>query len=347
VARLSRLSVPNADAQALQEQAAEQMLSADQATTLPALDIVVDQFEWRGLPLGRLEVEAINRMVPVAGGAPLPEWRMTKLRMTTPDAQLNATGNWTALGAQSAVRRAGGAAKLRPRSAFGFTLDLQNTGGLLGRLGQPQTLKGGKGKLTGQVAWLGSPMEPDPLSMSGDINVQISEGQFLKVDPGFAKLLGVLSLQSLPRRLTLDFRDILQQGFAFDSIDGDVKIAQGTATTRNMRMRGVQAVVLIEGQADIARETQNLHVYVVPDVNAGGASLAYAAINPVIGLGTFLAQVLLRKQVADAGTQEFKVTGPWSDPQIEKVSGRSDTAAAASAVDAAASNNVTKPRKLF
>ena len=59
------------------------------------------------------------------------------------------------------------------------------------------------------------------------------------MDPGIAKLLGVLSLQSLPRRLTLDFRDIFQQGFAFDGIDGDVKIGQGQATTRNLRMRGV------------------------------------------------------------------------------------------------------------
>jgi uncharacterized protein (TIGR02099 family) len=353
VARLSRLSVPNADAQALEDQAAEQMLSAE-ASTLPALDIVVDQFEWRGLPLGRLEVEAINRLVPVAGAAPLPEWRMTKLRMTTPEAQLNATGNWAALGAQSALRRVASgpasAIKPRPRSAFGFTLDLQNSGGLLARLGLPQTLRGGKGKLTGQVAWLGSPMEPDPLSMTGDINVQISEGQFLKVDPGIARLLGVLSLQSLPRRLTLDFRDVLQQGFAFDSIDGDVKIAQGIGTTRNMRMRGVQAVVLMEGQADITHETQNLHVYVVPDVNAGGASLAYAAINPVVGLSTFLAQMLLRKQVADVGTQEFKVTGPWSDPQIERVPFKSDAASDASpSTDSAGSGagaaSLTKPRK--
>lgn len=155
--------------------------------------------------------------------------------------------------------------------------------------------------------------------MSGDLTIQISEGQFLKVEPGAAKLLGVLSLQSLPRRLTLDFRDLFQQGFAFDAIDGDVKITQGVAATRNLRMRGVQAVVLMEGQADLAKETQNLHVYVVPQINAEGASLAYAAINPVVGLGTFIAQYLLRKQMADVTTQEFLVTGPWGDPQVDKV----------------------------
>ena len=85
------------------------------------------------------------------------------------------------------------------------------------------------------------------------------------------------------------------------------------------RMRGVQAVVLMEGQANLGQETQDLQVYVVPDVNAGAASLAYAAINPVVGLGTFVAQMLLRKQVADASTQEFMVTGPWADPHVEKL----------------------------
>lgn len=307
-ARLSRLSIPNADAQALQTQATAQMLSGEAATELPALDIQIEQFEWRGLALGRLEVEALNRLVPVAGKGALPEWRLNRLRLSTPEAQLDASGNWAALGTPG-----------RPRSAFGFTLDLRDSGALLTRLGLPQTLRGGKGQLTGQVNWLGSPLEPDPLTMSGDIKVQINSGQFLKADPGMAKLLGVLSLQSLPRRLTLDFRDLFQQGFAFDAIDGDVKVAQGVAATRNLRMRGVQAIVLMEGQADLSQETQNLHVFVVPQINAEAASLAYAAINPVIGIGTFLAQYLLRKQVADASTQEFMVTGSWADPHVEKL----------------------------
>lgn len=307
-ARLSRLSIPNADAQALQTQATAQMLSGEAATELPALDIQIDQFEWRGLALGRLEVEALNRLVPVAGKGALPEWRLHRLRLSTPEAQLDASGNWAALGTPG-----------RPRSAFGFTLDLRDSGALLTRLGLPQTLRGGKGQLTGQVNWLGSPLEPDPLTMSGDIKVQINSGQFLKADPGMAKLLGVLSLQSLPRRLTLDFRDLFQQGFAFDAIDGDVKVTQGVAATRNLRMRGVQAIVLMEGQADLAQETQSLHVFVVPQINAEAASLAYAAINPVIGIGTFIAQYLLRKQVADASTQEFMITGSWADPHVEKL----------------------------
>ena len=309
-ARLSRLSIPNAEAQALQTEATARMLAREAKLELPALDVEIDQFEWRGLALGRLEVVATNRMLPSATeSAVLPEWRMSRFRLTAPDAQLDASGSWAALSMSA-----------KPKSSFGFTLDIKDSGALLTRLGLPQTVRGGRGQLTGQVNWVGSPLEPDPATMSGDIKVQISAGQFLKVDPGMAKLLGVLSLQSLPRRLTLDFRDLFQEGFAFDAIDGDVKVSQGVAGTRNLRMRGVQAVVLMEGQASLIEETQNLRVFVVPQVNAEAASLAYAAINPVIGVGTFLAQYLLRKQVSDAGTQEFMITGPWADPQVEKIS---------------------------
>jgi uncharacterized protein YhdP len=212
-----------------------------------------------------------------------------------------------------------GAPAGKRRAVMNFKLDLANSGALLERLGSGKAIRGGKGQISGQVGWLGSPLTLDYASMSGQVNVAIEGGQFLKAEPGAARLLGVLSLQSLPRRLALDFRDVFQEGFAFDSITGDVKIAQGVAQTNNLRMRGVQAVVLMEGSADIERETQDLRVVVVPEINAGTASLAYAVINPAVGLGTFLAQVFLRKPLIQAGTREFHVSGAWADPKVEKI----------------------------
>jgi uncharacterized protein YhdP len=102
----------------------------------------------------------------------------------------------------------------------------------------------------------------------------------------------------------------------------------------------VQAAVLMEGSADVERETQDLRVVVVPEINAGTASLAYAAINPAIGLGTFLAQVFLRKPLTQAGTREFHVTGPWSDPKVERVDRKTGTAA--QDIESAASNDPVK-----
>jgi uncharacterized protein YhdP len=155
--------------------------------------------------------------------------------------------------------------------------------------------------------------------MDGQMNLALDAGQFLKADVGAARLLGVVSLQALPRRLLLDFRDVFQEGFAFDNVTGDLRIERGVAATNNLRMRGVQAAVLMEGKADIVRETQDLRVLVVPEVNAGTASLAYAAINPAVGLTTFLAQWLLRRPLQSANTREFHVTGSWADPKVERV----------------------------
>jgi uncharacterized protein YhdP len=106
-----------------------------------------------------------------------------------------------------------------------------------------------------------------------------------------------------------------------------VSIDQGVARTDSLRMKGVNAAVLLAGSADIGRETQDLRVVVIPEINAGTASLLASAINPAVGLGTFIAQWLLRRPINEANTQEFLVRGTWADPVIERV-GRKPAAAA-------------------
>lgn len=314
-ARLSRLSLGQSTASEV-----EAILN-EQPANIPALDIVVEDLELRGKKLGRVEVEAINRgagTVAREGGA--REWRLNKLNVIVPEATLTATGNWVAVNAQQPL--AAGGSRLQPerrRSVMNFRLDIADSGELLKRFGMSDVIRRGKGKLEGQIAWVGSPLSLDYPSLSGQFNVNVASGQFLKAEPGIAKLLGVLSLQALPRRLTLDFRDVFSDGFSFDFVRGDVTITQGLAFTNNLQMKGVNAAVLMEGKADIARETQDLKVVVVPEINAGTASLIATVINPAIGLGSFLAQYFLRRPLTEAATQEFHIDGTWDNPKITKV----------------------------
>jgi uncharacterized protein YhdP len=88
----------------------------------------------------------------------------------------------------------------------------------------------------------------------------------------------------------------------------------------------VNAAVLMEGLADIARETQDLKVVVVPEINAGTVSLIASVINPAIGIGSFLAQLFLRKPLAESTTQEFHIDGAWTDPKITKVDHKASAA---------------------
>ena len=200
-----------------------------------------------------------------------------------------------------------------------FKLDIQDAGQLLARFGMKDVVRRGRGRMEGQIAWLGSPLSLDYPSLNGNFVVNVEGGQFLKADPGLAKLLGVLSLQALPRRLALDFRDVFTEGFSFDFIRGDVTIQQGVAATNNLQMKGVNAAVLMDGKADIARETQDIKVVVVPEINAGTASLVATMINPAIGLGSFLAQMFLRQPLMRAATQEFHIDGTWADPHVTRV----------------------------
>ena len=216
-------------------------------------------------------------------------------------------------------RAAGARAAERMRTAIRFRLDIADSGQLLTRLGMKDVVRRGKGKMEGQVAWLGSPVAFNYASMDGNFSVNMESGQFLKAEPGFGKLLGVMSLQALPRRLALDFRDVFSEGFSFDFIRGDVTIQDGIAATNNLQMKGVNAAVLMEGKADIQRETQDIKVVVVPEINAGTASLVATVINPAIGLGTFLAQMFLRQPLIRAATQEFQIDGTWADPHITRV----------------------------
>ena len=156
--------------------------------------------------------------------------------------------------------------------------------------------------------------------MDGGVHMQVEKGQFLKVEPGMGKLLSVLSLQSITRRMTLDFRDVFSQGFAFDYIRGDISVEQGLARTNNLQMKGLNAAVLMEGKASLVDETQDLKVVVVPEINAMTASLAATAINPVVGLGSFLAQMFLRGPLMEAATRTFHVRGTWADPVVEPAS---------------------------
>ena len=313
-ARLSRLEVAQSAAQDV-----ESVLD-EQPASIPALDIVVEDLELRGKKLGRIEIEAVNLGASASSAArDVPrEWRLNRFNITTPEAVLTASGNWINIAGQTPAV-AGRSIKERRQTVMNFKLDIGDAGELFNRFGMKGVVRKGHGKVEGQVTWMGSPITLDYPSLGGSFNVNVETGQFLKADPGIAKLLGVLSLQSLPRRLMLDFRDVFSEGFAFDFLRGDVTIAQGIARTNNLQMKGVNAAVLMEGQADIAKETQNIKVVVVPEINAGSASLLASYINPVVGLSTFLAQLILRRPLIEAATYELLVDGTWVDPRVTKV----------------------------
>jgi uncharacterized protein (TIGR02099 family) len=294
-ARFTRLEIPASRRGEIEE------LIESSPQELPSLDIAAEEFVLAERSLGKLSLQATT------GGSPeLPTWHLNKLLIENPDARFQASGVWE-------PPRAGEARKTR----LDYQLAVVNSGDLLGRYGMKNVIKDAAGALTGTLSWDGSPIGLQKETLAGSTEIKLGKGQFLKTDPGLAKLIGVLNLQFLPRRLSLDFSDVFAEGFSFDEIEGTLTIDKGQARTDSLVMKGVQARVRLKGEVNLAGETQKLEVEVRPELNAGVASLAYAALaNPALGLTTFLAQLLLRRPLEDIFTYNYDVTGTWADPQV-------------------------------
>ncbi|AOY99297.1 TIGR02099 family protein [Cupriavidus sp. USMAHM13] len=302
--RLTRLDIPDA---------ADAGKAADAIATnideLPAIDLVADHFELRGRDFGKLEMKAQSGN---ADGEPV--WTLEQLKIEQPAATLDGRGSW-----RLPRRLRGGDEQAARRTQLSFELDIRNAGALLDRMGLPHTLRDGRGKLEGRVGWLGSPLSMDYPSLSGQLSLQLDNGQILAVEPGAARLLGVLSLQGLLRIATLDFRSLSGQGTVFDTISGNGTIANGIGTISDFRLKGSQLNATMTGSADLLRETQDLRVAVVPRINATSTSVAAAFVNPALGIGTLAAQLLFADEFSKAFTQHYHIIGSWANPQIDKV----------------------------
>lgn len=291
-ARLKHLSHP--------DPADDPMPGAATATRLPALNIVADRYMLQGRELGRLEVDAVN----VRGG-----WRLERLALTAPEGAINAKGLWQPPGAPAAEQ-----------TELEVKIQAQDAGKYLARFGYPDTLARGTAELDAKARWRGPIWSIDFPSLNGEVTFRAANGQFVKLKPGIGRLLGVLSLQSIPRRITLDFNDIFSEGFAFDTIAGTAAIAQGVARTQDLTMTGPAATVALTGQADLARETQDFTVRVVPSVgDSVAAAAAVALLNPIVGVGALLAQRILKDPLGQMLAFEYRVTGPWEDPKVERL----------------------------
>ena len=264
---------------------------------LPDLDIVAERFDFRGRWLGRLELRAAH-----AG----EEWRIEKLDLTNGHAQLRSTGNFR--------RTAGG-----PLTRLDARLETSNLNALLGQFGHGDQVKGGEGRLEGQLLWPGYPYEFTPSILSGRFRVEAAKGQFARIEPGAGKLLGLMSLQSIPRRVTFDFRDIFSEGFAFDRIAGEVKLARGILLVNDFEVAGPSAQVTMAGEISLPMETQHLTMRVVPEVGEGVAIAATVLGTPALGLTTLLAQKLLANPLGKAVAYEYLVTGSWDNPSVTRL----------------------------
>jgi uncharacterized protein YhdP len=266
------------------------------AADFPQLDLTVDDFRLQTRALGRLEVTAQGASQGLV---------IDTLQLTHPDSVFRMSGLW----------QGSGPSETRAE----LNLKVLDAGKFLARFGHADALTRGSAELVGHASWDGSPADLEFATLAGQLEFKANNGQFNQLDPGVGKLLGVLSLQSLPRRLNFDFRDIFSQGYAFDDIGATLRIARGVVYSDNFQMRGPAAKVSMSGLADLNQETVQLRVKVIPKLSEGVAVAGALIGGPLAGVGVLAAQKLLRDPVEQASSREYLVSGSWLAPDVKRL----------------------------
>lgn len=301
IARLSNLTVPE-NAPDRISAVSDNSSSADansylvkQKQDYPALDITAEKFEFDKKNFGRLELIAFPQE---------DNWNIQKFVISSSDGTISGDGQWN-----NWTRS--------PNTSLNVDWNIKDLGKTLKRFGYPDTVKDGEGELKGKLSWPGSPTQFNTTRLNGELAFDMRKGQILQVQPGVGRLLGLVSLQSLPRRLTLDFRDLFSNGFAFDKINATVKINQGVMRSDNFVMTGPAADVQIRGETNLEKETQHLYVKVLPRIS-DSVSLAALAGGPLAGAVAFLAQKVLKDPLNKIVSTEYEIIGTWDNPQEVK-----------------------------
>jgi uncharacterized protein YhdP len=268
-------------------------------TRLPAIDLRIERLSYKERELGRLNIVAENRR---EAGA---QWE-AQIGLRNTEATLDSRVVW------------------RPDDALvqtqvNFALDSRSIERTLERIGLGDSVRRGAARLEGTLNWQESPIDFDIPSLTGSFKLDAEKGQFNKLEPGVGRLLGILSLQNLPRRITLDFRDVFSDGFAFDSIRGSFAVRRGVMHTDDLVVDGPAAKVMMRGQIDLAQETQTLRVRVQPAIGESVALGAMIAANPVAGAVAWAAQKLLNNPLDQVFAYDYAVTGSWTDPKVDKL----------------------------
>ncbi len=178
-------------------------------------------------------------------------------------------------------------------------------------------------KIEFDFTWPNKPTQFVLANTEGDFKFKFERGRLTGLEQaveekiGLGKMLNILSLQSFWRRLALDFDDLTQKGLGFNVLQGHTHLADGVLSTQDTSLKGSVVYIAAQGEVNLADETYDLTLRVVPYLTGSLPILATFAINPLVGAAAFVADQLVSLGRRETGGTIYQITGSWDEPQIK------------------------------
>ncbi len=267
---------------------------------LPPISFVGNDVRYADMNLGHV----ILNLVPTGNGVSIKQLTLDSSAYT-----LQANGYW--VGSATSAK-----------SHLQGTMKTSNVSAVLTAWGlSSANLVGTKGDANFNLTWSGTPFNPGLRDLDGTLSLNLGEGRIINLSNetnakmGLGRILNVLSLQSLPRRLSLDFSDVFEKGYSFDFLKGDFTFKNGAAMTQNMHLDGPIAGIEISGRMGLITKDFNLKLSVTPYVTASlPVVAAIATVNPVAGIATWMLDKVVGRAVSQIITYNYTIIGPWDNP---------------------------------
>lgn len=261
------------------------------------------EFECQSCQIGRYQLGQLNVVLPFADG----QMKNGQVRMRgAGDMKLDATVNW--------LPGPGGMT-----SFYQGTFKTKKTGKFLASLGFAKELEQTPMDGSFGLRWRGLPYQLDKKTLNGHIKWKAGEGVLTDVSDKGTRLFTLASLDTLRRRLKLDFRDIFDKGLYFNSAKASATITDGVLKNDDYYMDAVPGVLHGHGELDLVSGKVNYHVSFSPKITSSLPVLAAFAVTPVTGAAVLALSKLL-EPVIDVITQvDFDITGDIDHPKLMEV----------------------------
>lgn len=264
---------------------------------LPEMHLYVRDFRFLDIHLGETRIEAF----PQGNGL-----RIDSVEAITEQMNFQARGDWLAV--------EGGY-----RSDFDIVLTAESLGALVEAMNLSSVIEGGQTMVRYDASWPGPPAAFAMAVLNGEMQFNVIDGRILNADPGAGRVLGLISVAALPRRLALDFRDVFESGFGFDQAHGTVKLENGLARTNDFVLESTAATLSINGVSDLVGKTFDYEMSVRPGVSQALPVIGAIAGGPGGAAAGLALQGLLREALGDATEARYRITGPWSEPEVIRI----------------------------